>query len=436
MIFNNRHNHTSGVNHAGGDGDSDGSVVISSQQNQKNYTPNSRVDRILTHRLWGLLIFIGVIWVMFFCTFALGSYPQSWIEQFISFLSQVVDGKMADGWFKDFIDNGIIDGIGAVLAFLPNIIILFFFMSILQESNYLSRAATVMDKYMHFIGLHGSSFIPMLMGFGCNVPAIMATRSIERKSDRILTMLSIPYIPCSARLPVFILFSGVFFKEHQVAVMFILYGSSILIGILVAFLYKKIFFRSESEDYPIELPPLNKPSFLRALRAMWDSASEYLKKIGTVVLLAVVIIWGLDYFPLQKEGEPPTPSYLEQLGKSVEPIMSPLGFDWKMSVALITGISAKEFIVSTLGILYQESEEEVLESGDLTERLRCDSHTTPANTISFLIFSLLYLPCVATAATIHKESGSWKWSMVSVVSTLMVAWVISFVVFRVCCMVL
>lgn len=425
MIHNNRHNHTGGINHAGGDNDGDGNNL----NVHRDTTPQGRVDRILTHRLWGLLIFIGIIWLMFYCTFNLGAYPQGWIESLMGWLSRIVEENMGISWFKDFLQKGIIDGVGAVLAFLPNIIILFFFMSILQESNYLSRAATVMDKYMHFIGLHGSSFIPMLMGFGCNVPAIMATRSIERRSDRILTMLAIPYIPCSARMPVFLVFSGIFFREQQVLVMLLLYGGSIFIGILVALIYKYIFFRAKSDDYIIELPPLNTPSFITSLRVMWDAASEYLKKIGTVVLLAVVIIWALDYFPLQKENGPARESYLEQFGKAVEPVMKPLGFDWKMSVALVTGISAKEFIVSTLGVLYQ-SEEGISET-DLAEKLSKDPHFTKANTLSFMIFSLLYLPCIATAATIKRESRSWKWATVSIVSTLGVAWIISFIVFRV-----
>jgi ferrous iron transport protein B len=429
-MIQNRHDHTCGINHAGGDSDSDGNNSIINTDNVKDtHTPLSRVDRILTHRLWGLLIFIGIIWLMFYCTFNLGSYPQEWIENLMGWLSSVVETHMPQNWFTDFLQMGIIDGVGAVLAFLPNIIILFFFMSILQESNYLARAATVMDKYMHFIGLHGSSFIPLLMGFGCNVPAIMATRTIERRSDRILTMLAIPYIPCSARMPVFLVFSGIFFEENQVLVMLMLYGGSILTGILVALLYKRIFFRATSEDYTIELPELNTPSFIRSIKVMWDAAAEYLKKIGTVVLLAVIIIWALDYFPLQKENEPPRQSYLEQFGRAVEPVMEPLGFDWKMSVALVTGISAKEFIISTLGVLYQS--EEGASEKDLAERLARDPHFTKANTISFLIFSLLYLPCIATAATIKRESRSWKWATVSIISTLGVAWIISFIFFRV-----
>lgn len=424
-MIHNRHNHTGGIHHGGGDSDGDGQQTYT----QPKAAPLSRVDRILTHRLWGLLIFIGIIWLMFYCTFSLGAYPQNWIESLMGWFSSMVDGSMAESWIKDFIQKGIIDGIGAVLAFLPNIIILFFFMSILQESNYLSRAATVMDKYMHFIGLHGSSFIPLLMGFGCNVPAIMATRTIERRSDRILTMLAIPYIPCSARMPVFMVFSGIFFREHQVLVMLLLYGGSILIGILVALLYKFIFFRAKSEDYTIELPELTVPSFVRSLYVMWDAAAEYVKKIGTVVLLAVVIIWGLDYFPRHQEGELQRESYLEQFGHAVEPLMEPLGFDWKMSVALVTGISAKEFIVSTLGVLYQG--DETISENDLADKLSKDPHFTRANTLSFMIFSLLYLPCIATAATIKKESKSWKWATVSIISTLGVAWVISFIVYRI-----
>lgn len=430
-MIHNRHNHTGGIHHAGGDNDGESNNIKNTNTDVAiNSTPLSRVDRILTHRLWGLLIFIGIIWVMFFCTFNLGAYPQEWIELLMEWFSRLVESNMTESWFKDFLQQGIIDGVGAVLAFLPNIIILFFFMSILQESNYLSRAATVMDKYMHFIGLHGSSFIPLLMGFGCNVPAIMATRTIEKRSDRILTMLAIPYIPCSARMPVFLVFSGIFFKEHQVLVMLLLYGGSIFIGILVALLYKRVFFRAKSEDYEIDLPQMNKPSLVTSLKVMWDAASEYLKKIGTVVLVAVIIIWGLDYFPRESDkSDLPRESYLEQFGKAVEPIMKPLGFDWKMSVALVTGISAKEFIVSTLGVLYQTDED--ISGADLSTRLAKDPNFTKANTISFMVFSLLYLPCIATAATIKRESQSWKWATVSIISTLAVAWIISFIIFRI-----
>ncbi|MFA6713646.1 MAG: nucleoside recognition domain-containing protein, partial [Bacteroidales bacterium] len=239
---------------------------------------NSNLDRILTHRFWGLLIFLAVIWIMFFCTFKIGSYPQQWIEILMGKLSIITENSIKSEWLSDFIQNGIINGIGSVLTFLPNILILFFFISLLQETEYLPRAARLMDKYMHGIGLHGSSFIPLLMGFGCNVPAIMATRTIERKNDRILTIMMIPYIPCSARIPTFLLFSGIFFPENSILVMMLLYIGGLLTGVVMALINKRLFFNEKKEDYVIELPELRAPSLLKSLKSMWDAAAEYLKK--------------------------------------------------------------------------------------------------------------------------------------------------------------
>lgn len=387
---------------------------------------------LLTHKFWGLFIFLAIMWLMFFSTFKLGSYPQQWIEALMGKFSFFLGQKMKDGWFLDFLQNGIINGIGAVLAFLPNILILFFFIFLLEETRYMPRAANLMDKYMHGIGLHGCSFIPLLMGFGCNVPAIMATRSIKRRGDRILTMMMIPYIPCSARIPTFLLFSGIFFPQHKTLVMMLLYLGGILTGIVIALINKRIFFREKSEDYSTALPPLKVPNIRTALKSMWAAASEYLKKIGTVVLLAVVIVWALDYFPINNtlpEEEAP-PSYLNRFGQAVEPVMAPLGFDWKMSAALIAGITAKEFIISTLGVLYQESGEE-LDTTALSARIAADETVNRANALSFMVFSLLYIPCVATAAVIRRESGSWKWSLISIVTTLVVAWLFAFITFRI-----
>ena len=327
-------------------------------------------------------------------------------------------------------------GVGSVLAFLPNILILFFFLSLLQETEYISRAATIMDRYMHRIGLHGSSFIPLLMGFGCNVPAIMATRTIKRKSDRILTMLMIPYIPCSARIPTFLLFSGIFFPENQVLALSLLYFGGILTGIVMALIFKKIFFNFGIRDYAIPLPCYKRPSFVYSVHNMWDAAWEYVKKIGTVVLLAVIIVWALDYFPLKNKTNPQIErvSYLERFGKVVEPALKPLGFDWKMSVSLVTGVTAKEFIISTLGVVYKADEDT---SGDeklntsLMARIREEKMFNKANALSFMIFALLYMPCVATAYTIRKETNTWKWAILSIISTILVAWLASFAAYRI-----
>lgn len=397
---------------------------------------SQRLDRYLTHPVWGLLSFIFIIWFIFYSTFTLGAYPQQGIEWLMDQGAAYIRDHMAAGWFNDFLSQGVIMGVGSVLAFLPNILILFFFLSLLQETEYLPRAATIMDKYMHHIGLHGSSFIPLLMGFGCNVPAIMATRTIERKSDRILTMLMIPYIPCSARIPTFLLFSGIFFPENQVMVLSLLYFGGIITGILMAILFKKIFFNFGIKDYSIPLPSYRKPSLGRSVCSMWDAASEYLKKISTVVLLAVIIVWALDYFPLKDKNNPDTErvSYLEHFGRVLEPAMKPLGFDWKMSVSLVTGVTAKEFIISTLGVVYKAEADES-EDGELNtslmSRIREEKVFNKANALSFMIFSLLYMPCVATAFTIRKESGSWKWAVVSIVSTIAIAWIAAFFSFKI-----
>ena len=426
---NNRHNHTEGIHHGGNSHDDD--------SNHSNHTnPQNSLDAVLTNRFWGLLIFIAIIWLMFYCTFTLGSYPQHWIESLMGNLSGLVAGNLNTGWFSNFLQNGLINGVGAVLAFLPNILILFFFISLLEETQYLPRAARLMDKYMHGIGLHGSSFIPLLMGFGCNVPAIMATRSIERKNDRILTMMMIPYIPCSARIPTFLLFSGIFFPENQVMVLSLLYFGGILTGILMAILFKKIFFNFGIKDYDIPLPAYKNPSLITSLKNMWDASKQYLQKIGTVVLLAVIIVWALDYFPLKGKESPGEirESYLASFGKAIEPAMKPLGFDWKMTVSLVTGITAKEFIISTLGVVYQAEDNrhpDAEPNTSLMARIRSEEVFNKANALSFMIFALLYMPCVATAYTIRKESGSWKWAILSIVSTIAVAWIAGFFAYRI-----
>lgn len=395
-----------------------------------------RADSFLTHPIWGLVSFIFIIWMIFFFTFRLGAYPQAGIEWLMDKGAHYLQENMTQGWFSDFLSQGVIMGVGSVLAFLPNILILFFFLSLLQETEYISRAATIMDRYMHKIGLHGSSFIPLLMGFGCNVPAIMATRTIKRKSDRILTMLMIPYIPCSARIPTFLLFSGIFFPDNQVLALSLLYFGGILTGIFMAILFKRLFFNFGIKDYAIPLPCYKRPSFIYSVNNMWDAAWEYVKKIGTVVLLAVIIVWALDYLPLKDKSNPQIErvSYLERFGKVVEPALAPLGFDWKMSVSLVTGITAKEFIISTLGVVYKA--EEVPEEGEqvstsLMARIKEEEMFNKANALSFMIFALLYMPCVATAYTIRKETGTWKWALLSIFSTIAVAWIAAFFAYKI-----
>lgn len=398
-------------------------------------------DYYLTHPVWGLFSFIFIIWLIFYCTFSLGAYPQAGIEWLMDAGALYIKNSMTEGWFADFLSQGVIMGVGSVLAFLPNILILFFFLSLLQETEYISRAATIMDRYMHKIGLHGSSFIPLLMGFGCNVPAIMATRTIKRKSDRILTMLMIPYIPCSARIPTFLLFSGIFFPENQVLVLSLLYFGGIATGVFMALLFKRLFFNFGIMAFAIPLPRYRRPSFVYSMYNMWDAAWQYLQKIGTVVLLAVIIVWALDYFPLHNKNGTGKErvSYLENFGRIVQPALEPLGFDWKMSVSLVTGITAKEFIISTLGVVYK-AEEAIPENGEihtsLMSRIKEEHVFNKANALSFMIFALLYMPCVATAYTIRKETGTWRWALLSIFSTIAVAWTAGFLTYRIALLVL
>ncbi|PKP06693.1 MAG: ferrous iron transport protein B [Bacteroidetes bacterium HGW-Bacteroidetes-5] len=406
------------------------------RQHEYSEEQTRKADSFLTHPIWGLVSFIFIIWMIFFFTFRLGAYPQAGIEWLMDKGALFIQESMAQGWVSDFLSQGVIMGVGSVLAFLPNILILFFFLSLLQETEYISRAATIMDRYMHKIGLHGSSFIPLLMGFGCNVPAIMATRTIKRKSDRILTMLMIPYIPCSARIPTFLLFSGIFFPDNQVLALSLLYFGGILTGVFMALLFKRLFFNFGIKDYAIPLPCYKRPSFIYSVNNMWNAAWEYVKKIGTVVLLAVIIVWALDYLPLKDKSNPQVErvSYLERFGKVVEPALAPLGFDWKMSVSLVTGITAKEFIISTLGVVYKAEEvpvegEQV--STSLMARIKEEEMFNKANALSFMIFALLYMPCVATAYTIRKETGTWKWALLSIFSTIAVAWIAAFFAYKI-----
>jgi len=343
---------------------------------------------------------------------------------------------MAPGWLSSMIVDGVVQGVGAVLAFLPNIIILFFFLSILEDSGYLARAAFVMDKIMHRIGLHGKSFIPMLIGFGCNVPAIMAARNISNKKDRTLTMLMIPYMSCSARLPVYMLFVSAFFAKYKALVMISIYLAGILLSILFAFIMKRTkYFRRKQDDYVSELPAFREPTWRNIGRHIWERAYDYLQKISTVILAASVVIWALEYFPVERTdgGKYKEQSYLCDIGRWMSPVMEPLGFDWKMNVCILTGLPAKEAIVSTMGILYHASDED----GSLEEIMRNETYKegphigekvfTPGISIGFMLFVLLYFPCLATVATLKREIGI-RWAAFTMVHSLIVAWVVAFIV--------
>lgn len=375
-----------------------------------------KIDKVLTNRWVGLPVLLLVLYGVFECTFTLGSYPQEWIAMGIDALAEWLRGLMPAVWWSSLLIDGVVMGIGAVLAFLPNIIIMFFFLSLMEDSGYMARVAYTMDKIMHRIGLHGSSFIPMLMGFGCNVPAIMAARDITNKKDRAITMMMVPFMSCSARLPVYMLFIGAFFTEQKALVMLSLYIIGILLSILFAWMMQHMpAFRQPKHDYVSELPPYRRPTLRNTGLHIWERVADYLQKIPAVIIWASVIIWALTYFPTGSMDQMED-SYLAMIGHWMEPVMRPLGFDWKMSVCLLTGLPAKEAIVSTMGILYPAE-------SALTA-------FTPVTAYAFMVFVLLYFPCVATITTLRKEIGA-KWAWYSVGQSLVLAWMLSFVIYQV-----
>lgn len=430
------------------------------------------IDSIVTNKYLGFPIFFFFMWVMFECTFRLGGYPMEWIENGVGALGDFIRGTMPEGMLKDLVVDGIIGGVGGVIVFLPNILILYAFISFMEDSGYMARAAFIMDKVMHKMGLHGKSFIPLVMGFGCNVPAILATRTIESRNSRMITMLINPFMSCSARLPVYLLFVGVFFKPYASFVLFGLYFIGILIAVISARLFKKFLFPKEDTPFVMELPPYRMPALRAVSIHMWDKSRQYLRKMGGVILVASIIIWFLGYFPRDKEREMQfddqiskveaqfgnneinegqktelieevedqrniahqEESYIGRIGKTIEPVMRPLGFDWKISVSLLSGMAAKEVVVSTLGVLYTGDSEnqESLETRLVSDTQADGTPTfTPLVIVSLLLFVLIYFPCVATIAAIKEESGSWKWGVFSIIYTTLLAWVISFLVYQI-----
>ena len=384
--------------------------------NDAHQTRLEKIDKVLTNPWLGFPIMMAVLYFVFWCTFTLGAYPQEWIENGINALCELAHAHMADGWFSGLLIDGVLQGVGAVLAFLPNIIILFFFISLMEDSGYMAREAFIMDTIMHRVGLHGRSFVPMLMGFGCNVPAIMAARDIQNPKDRVLTMLMVPFMSCSARLPVYMLFVDTFFADYKALVMISLYAIGICLSVLFAVVMKKTpWFRQDDDDSVNELPEFRLPKARATAAHIWERVADYLQKICTVILWASIIIWALEYFPSQDLNDLEN-SYLAMIGKAVSPLLEPLGFDWKMSVCLLTGLPAKEAIVSTLAILY---------GGDIAT-----AGFTPLTAFSFLLFVLLYFPCVATIATLRREAGK-VWAWFTVFHSLALAWLVSFLVFQI-----
>ena len=446
---------------------------------KETYTPGSKeqvrtteiIDSFVTNKLFGFPIFILLMWLMFECTFSLGQYPMDWIESGVGALGDWLQRVMSDGMLKDMLIDGVIGGVGGVIVFLPNILILFFFISLMEDTGYMARAAFIMDRGMHKIGLHGKSFIPLLMGFGCNVPAIMATRTLESRKDRILTMLVVPFMSCSARLPVYTLLISAFFPKNQGLMLLSIYAIGILIGILSSVLMKNLFFKKEEAPFVMELPPYRIPTGKSVIRHMWGKGVQYLKKMGSVILIASVIVWALMTYPKnvdysqdydttretiaqsdlpeeikeettreidrEQAGEHQEKSYIGQLGHFIEPAIRPLGFDWRIGVSLISGFAAKEIVVSTMAVLANSDEEE---EGSFTDNLQKLTYTsgpkkgervfTPLVAYTMMIFILLYFPCVAAIVAIRKEAG-WRWALFSVLYTTGLAWILSFIVYQI-----
>lgn len=387
------------------------------------------IDSIVTHRIWGYPIFFLFLYIMFEGTFVLGDYPMQGIEWLVDQLGNLIRNNMAEGPLKDLLIDGIIGGVGGVIVFLPNILILYFFISILEDSGYMARAAFIMDKIMHRMGLHGKSFIPLIMGFGCNVPAIMATRTIEDRKSRLITMLVNPLMSCSARLPIYLVMIGAFFPNCASFMLLCIYTAGILLAVIMARIFSKFLVKGEDSPFVMELPPYRMPTSKSIMRHTWEKGAQYLKKMGGIIMIASIIIWFLGYYPqhdaYESVAEQQKNSYIGQIGKAIEPVIKPLGFDWKLGIGLISGVGAKELVVSTLGVLY--ANEGDVENVNLSNRIPI----TPLVALAYMLFVLIYFPCIATFAAIKQESGSWKWAIFTAGYTTGLAWLIAFTVFQI-----
>ena len=433
---------------------------------REEVTTTAVIDTFVTHKLWGFPIFFALMWFMFWCTFSLGAYPQEWIDALVGWIGSGVDALLPAGPLRDLLVDGIIGGVGAVIVFLPNIMILYLFISFMEDSGYLARAAFIMDRVMHRIGLHGKSFIPLIMGFGCNVPAIMASRTIESRSSRLITILITPFMSCSARIPIYLLLAGTFFAANAGSVMLGLYVLGIVLAVVTARLMRRFLFPVDETPFVMELPPYRLPTWKTTLTHMWDKCAQYLKKMGGMILIASVVVWFLSYYPRTEESAGTEVhyenSYLGRLGKGCEPVFSPLGFNWKASVALLSGLPAKEIVVSTLGVLYSEGAAttpagtEIIggadgpteiviaesvtekfaeptgeeETASLSQRLLASGDFSTASALAVLVFILLYVPCIATVVAIGAEAG-WKWAAASVIYNTALAWFMAWIVYRI-----
>ena len=399
---------------------------------QKSNGITDRIDSIVTHRWLAFPIFFLLLYFVFSGTFVIGEYPMRWIEWIVESFGAFVSSAMADGWFKDMIIDGVIGGVGSVLVFLPNIMLLYLFISLLEDSGYMARAAFIMDRLMHRIGLHGKSFIPMIMGFGCNVPAVMATRTIESHKSRLITMLIIPLMSCSGRMPVYILLAGAFFPHKAGLVLLGLYALGIGMAILAAKIMSR-FFKEDDLPFVMELPPYRIPTAKSIVRHTWEKGKQYLQKMSGVILVCSLAIWFLGYFPNHNSydsvAEQQENSFIGYVGKTIEPVLEPLGFDWRMGVGIVAGVGAKELVVSTLGVMY--TDDEPVEGADTRLQSALLKSVTPAGALAYMVFILLYFPCIATFISIRNESGSWKWAILTAVYTIFLAWTAAFITFRI-----
>ena len=439
-------------------------------ENRSKRTITDKIDAIVTNKWLAFPIFIILLYIMFKATFSLGNYPMEWIDWLVGKFGDFVSTFMVDGWLKDLVVNGIIAGVGSVLVFLPNILILYFFISIMEDSGYMARAAFIVDKLMHRIGLHGKSFIPMVMGFGCNVPAIMATRTIESRKSRLITIAIIPFMSCAGRLPIFILLAGAFFPKHAALALLGIYVLGVVLAILSALVLSK-FVKDDDLPFVMELPPYRVPTAKAIWRHTWEKGRQYLQKMATTILICSIVIWFLGYFPrsqklidaqnlyadsysgmvsdnpndiAQKEAlelqindlyeQQQSDSYIGKLGQAVAPVLNPLGFTWKMDVSLLTGVAAKELVVSTLGVMYSQGAK-ISEGEDLSEDTALQAALSQAiqwpAALAFMVFILLYFPCIATFVAIKNETGKWKWAIACITYTMVVAWICAFITFKI-----
>ena len=430
---------------------------------RQEQTVSDRIDRVLTHRVLGLPLFFGIMWLLFNVVFTVGEIPQGWIEDAVKGFSDLVSANLAEGELRSLLVDGIIGGVGSVLTFLPSILLLFFGIALLEDTGYMARAAFVMDRVMRAVGLHGKSFIPLLLGFGCSVPAVMGARTLENKSDRMVTILVSPLMSCSARLPVYTLLIAAFFSENVAgSVLFSIYFLGISLAILMALVFRKWMFPGASEPFIMEMPPYHLPTLRSIAIHMWERSILYLKKAGTLILAASILIWFITNYPANVEyskdydaakgqiteqydevaakpllaqldqeqaGEKLALSYAGQFGHFIEPVIKPLGFDWKMGVGLVSAVAANEVLVSTLATIYSVGDVEE-DSQSLQEALAADAAFSPLVAFSLMVFTLIYSPCLAVLAVVRRETNSWKWPAFSFVYSTTLAWIMSFVVYQ------